>query len=111
MKADRGFESRPLRFVTELRSPCDKSPQERLIDPTACWDVRMWLGLIYAPSNDSEQVIVCAWTREGGRPFTIGGRPGDVPDIARRLRQEVGRRSLAQPRCGACDAALELPPL
>jgi hypothetical protein len=71
----------------------------------------MWLGLIYAPSDDSEQIIVCAWTREGGRPFTIGGQPRDVPEIARWLREAVGLRSLAQPRCAACDTALELPPL
>ena len=111
MKADRGFESRPLRFVTELRSFCDKSPQNGLIRPNACGHVRMWLGVLYVPNDDDEQVIVCAWTREGGRPFTIGGRPQDVPEIARWLRAEVGRRSLAQPRCGACDAPLEVPAL
>ena len=111
MKADRGFESRPLRFVTELRSVCDKSPQIGVIHPNACCYVRMWLGLLYVPSDDGEQVVVCAWTREGGRPFTIGGRPRDVPDIARWLRAEIGLRSLARPRCGACDAPLELPPL
>ena len=111
MKADRGFESRPLRFVTELRYFCDKSPQIVLIHPNVCCYLCMWLGLVYEPSDDGAQIIVCAWTREGGRPFTIGGRPQDVPEIARWLRAEVGLRSLAQPRCGTCDAPLELPAL
>ena len=72
----------------------------------------MWLGLIYLPSSDAgEQIIVCAWTHEGGRPFTVGGRPADVPQIARWLRDAVGMHSLAVPRCGACEASLDLPPL
>ena len=71
----------------------------------------MWLGLIYTPSPDGEQIVVCAWTTEGGRPFTIGGRPEDVPQIARWLRNVAGMRSLAAPRCGQCDAPIELPPL
>ena len=71
----------------------------------------MWLGLVYVPSADDEQVLVCAWTQEGGRPFTVGGQPGDVPAIARWLREVVGMRSLAPPRCGECEAPLDLPPL
>jgi len=71
----------------------------------------MWLGLLYDPSDHGVPIIVCAWTSEGGRPFTIGGRPSDVPQIARWLRAVTGPRSLATPRCCACDAPLELPPL
>jgi hypothetical protein len=71
----------------------------------------MWLGLVYLPSDDDEQIIVCAWTHEGGRPFTVGGRPADVPQIARWLRSEVGMHSLAAPRCGACEAPMVLPEL
>lgn len=110
MKTDRGFESRPLRFVAELRRRCDNSPQIGLIRPGVWCHVGMWLGLLYGISDDG-RIIVCAWTHEGGRPFTIGGRPGDVPEITRWLRAAVGPRSLAKPRCGACDAPLDLPPL
>ncbi|HYI89840.1 MAG TPA: hypothetical protein VEY05_08060 [Beijerinckiaceae bacterium] len=71
----------------------------------------MWLGLVYLPSPDGDQIIVCAWTHEGGRPFTVGGQPSDVPQIARWLRKTVGMGSLAMPRCGTCEAPIELPAL
>jgi hypothetical protein len=72
----------------------------------------MWLGLVYVPSAAGDQVVVCAWTRDGGRPFTVGGPPADAPQIARCLREALGGLGwLAAPRCGECEAPLDLPPL
>jgi hypothetical protein len=73
----------------------------------------MWLGLLYLPSDDSAEVILCLWERGRDRPVTIAGPLQAVPEMARVLRGAgacAGTPPL-RPRCDACLTALDLPPL
>ncbi len=109
MKADRGFESRPLRFVTQLRRFCDKFPQNGLIWPGACSHVRMWLGLVYLPSLD--EVILCAWRRGRDGPVGMTGSRRSVIEMARALRAANGDDGFVVPRCDECCTPVDLPEL
>jgi hypothetical protein len=44
----------------------------------------MWLGLLYLPSADGDQVILCAWIDGRDRRVTFAGPLHAVPDMARR---------------------------
>ena len=71
----------------------------------------MWLGLLYSPSGDREEVILSAWA-SAGRPLTIAGELDAAPDMARAMRNaDPGCEWAALPRCDACCTALDLPPL
>ncbi len=77
-----------------------------------CSHEGMWLGLLYSPSTDRDEVILSAWASAGGRPLTVAGRLDDAPDIARALRNaDPGCAWAALPRCDACCTPLDLPPL
>jgi hypothetical protein len=71
----------------------------------------MWLGLLYLPSDDGDEVILCAWDRGRDRPFTVAGPLHSVPEMARVLR-EAGACSGTPPllpRCDGCLTPLDLP--
>ena len=109
MKADRGFESRPLRFVTELRSACDKSQQIGRFCPSAWSHEAMWIGLIYLALED--EVILCAWRPGRGRPFAFAGARASVVEMAQALRAANADGAFVMPRCDHCGAAPDLPEL
>jgi len=72
----------------------------------------MWLGLLYLPSPDGDQVILCAWIAGRARPFTFAGPLDAVPDMARALRRSSAfAGSSVLPRCDGCGTSLDLPPL
>ena len=56
-----------------------------------CSHEGMWLGLLYSPSADRDEVILSAWASAGGRPLTVAGRLDDAPDMARALAQRRPR--------------------
>ncbi|MGH2942094.1 MAG: hypothetical protein ACRDLN_04895 [Solirubrobacteraceae bacterium] len=71
----------------------------------------MWLGLLYLPSDDGDEVILCAWERGRDRPLTVAGPLHAVPEMARVLREadaRVGAPTLL-PRCDSCLTPLDLP--
>ena len=73
----------------------------------------MWLGLLYLPSDDGDEVVLCAWEHGRDRPFTVAGPLDAVPEMARTLREadvRTGRPTLL-PRCDGCLTPLDLPPL
>lgn len=72
----------------------------------------MWLGLLYLPSADGDEVILCAWIDGRDRPFTFAGPLHAVADMARALRRSGAfDRSSALPGCDGCGTPLDLPPL
>lgn len=99
--------------VTDRHSICDESPAIGRFASTTCCAVRMWLGLLYSPTDDGAQVVFSAWAADGNRPFTIAGNTEDAPAIARALRNAAACAGAwsAPPRCGECLAPLDLPPL
>ena len=73
----------------------------------------MWLGLLYLPSDDGAEVILCAWERGRDRPFTVAGPLDTVPEMARML-QAAGASAGTPPvlpRCDGCLQTLDLPRL
>ena len=109
MKADRGFESRPLRCVTELRRFCDKSLQTGRFRLSAWSHGTLWIGLVYLALED--EVILCAWRPGRGRPFAFAGARGSVVEMAHALRAANVRGEFVMPRCDHCGAAADLPEL
>lgn len=70
----------------------------------------MWLGLLYLPSNDGDQVVLCAWIDGRERPFTLAGPLDAVPEMVRALRQtHAVTGSSVLPCCDDCGTALDLP--
>jgi hypothetical protein len=71
----------------------------------------MWLGLLYLPSDDSADVILCCWERGRDRPLTIAGSLHAAPEMARVLREAAAHAGTAPlpPRCDACLTPLDLP--
>jgi len=71
----------------------------------------MWLGLLYLPSDDGAEVILCAWKHGRDGPVTIAGPLQTVPEMARVLRGTIACASTAPllPRCDACLTTLDLP--
>jgi hypothetical protein len=51
----------------------------------------MWLGLLYLPSVDGDEVILCAWEHGRDRPFTVAGPLHSVPEMTRVLRAADAR--------------------
>jgi hypothetical protein len=109
VKADRGFESRPLRFVTELPGLCNKPPQIERFWASVWSHAVMWIGLVYLALND--EVILCAWGPGRGRPFAFVGPRGSVVEMAHALRAAHARDAFVMPRCDHCGAAADLPEL
>lgn len=72
----------------------------------------MWLGLLYLPSPDGDQVVLTAWTPSGERPLTVAGDLDTAPELARALRNaDPDCDWTALPRCDGCRTPLDLPPL
>lgn len=70
----------------------------------------MWLGLLFLPSADGDQVILCAWIDGRDRPFTFAGPLDAVPDMARALRRSRALSgSTTLPDCDGCGTRLDLP--
>jgi hypothetical protein len=70
----------------------------------------MWLGLLYLPSADGDEIILCAWESGRERPFTIAGSLSALPEMARALRDATMRGSAPLiPRCDCCLTTLDLP--
>ena len=71
----------------------------------------MWFGLLYDPSDDGAEVILCAWEHGRDRPFTVAGPLHAVPEMARVLREAAARSAIAPltPRCDSCLETLDLP--
>jgi hypothetical protein len=69
----------------------------------------MWLGLLYLPSVQGAEVILCAWEDGRDRPFTVAGPLHAVPEMARMLRAAGSGATTLTPRCDRCLAALDLP--
>ena len=75
----------------------------------------MWLGVLFIPGEESDEVdhdqaILLGYGPE--RPLTTGSPVEMVPKLIEvffELSQSTG--ALGPPRCGACDAPLEVPPL
>lgn len=76
----------------------------------ACCHAGMWLGLLYLPSADGDQVILCAWVDGRERPFTVAGPLDAVPDMVRALRRShTVASSSVLPRCDSCRTPFDLP--
>ncbi|CAA9507439.1 MAG: hypothetical protein AVDCRST_MAG67-2520 [uncultured Solirubrobacteraceae bacterium] len=71
----------------------------------------MWLGLLYLPSDDGDEVILCAWEHGRERPFTVAGPLHAVPEMARVLREAAASAGTPPllPRCDGCLQPLDLP--
>ncbi len=71
----------------------------------------MWLGLLYHPSADGDEIILCAWERGRVRPFTIAGPLSALPEMTRALRDATMRAGSVPliPRCDCCLATLDRP--
>jgi hypothetical protein len=69
----------------------------------------MWLGLLYLPSDDGADVILCAWKRGHDGPVTVAGPLHAVPEMARVLRGAGASTPPLLPRCDDCLTPLDLP--
>lgn len=73
----------------------------------------MWLGLLYFKPDDENEpmVMLFAWETGRPRPLTFSAPAGAVAQTVRLLREVGAQASLAEPRCDACGAQFDLPPL
>ncbi len=74
----------------------------------------MWIGVLFltkaADDAERDTAIVVAYERD--RLFSAGGPVSMASQIVRLLREAAGKSGgLQPPRCGECDAPLEVPPL
>lgn len=68
----------------------------------------MWFGLLYDNENDTAKVV--AYKRD--RIFTATGATEMAPTTIALLREASdGGRTFVPPRCRACQAPLEVPPV
>jgi len=76
----------------------------------------MWLGLLYFTPDDADQedgamMKLFAWEAGRPRPLTFVAPAGAVVQTVRMLREAGAGASIAEPRCDACGAVFDLPPL
>ena len=75
----------------------------------------MWFGLLHLTPDsgdavDAPQAVVVAYQTD--RLLRIGAAVDQIPEVVRLLHlASDGGRSVRPPRCGACDAPWDVPPL
>lgn len=77
----------------------------------------MWLGLLYLTADDAgarggaATTVVCVWEAGCEQAMTVVTPVERVADLVRLLCAGAADGAPAPPRCDACGAVIDLPPL